>query len=144
LVTEGPGDNQAGRSDLIQLVSIAGTAGFGTVAGANVRFPANSILVDAQAIIRVPASAFTGTGVTAANIWIGTSADEDFFFRLPVSASGHYGLLRTGGTQVCAGNCFNTGANATELFLTVNSQATATSDCTPLEGVLILHFARRA
>ena len=133
--------NALGRSDLIQLVSVAGTA-LNAAAGTNVRFPANSILTDAEFILRVPVSATATAAGNAANIWIGTSGNQGSYFRIPVSASGRYELT---GTNVCANNAFNTGAVASEIYMNVNVQATGdNADASKLEGLLILHFARRA
>ena len=81
----------------------------------------------------------------AANIWVGASGNQGSYVVFPVSASGLYGLGRTGGTSVCAANAFNTGATATEIYMSVNVQATgANADASTLEGLLILHFTRRA
>ena len=133
--------NALGRADLVQLVSVAGTA-LNAAAGTNVRFPANSILTDAEFILRVPVSATATAAGNAANIWIGTSANQGSYFRMPVSASGRYELI---GTNVCADNAFNTGAAASEIYMNVNVQATgANADASTLEGLLILHFTRRA
>lgn len=143
LLLEGA-SNAAGRSSIVHVVSVAGTA-LNAAAGTNVRFPANSILTDAQFILRVPVSATATAAGNAANIWVGASGNEGSYLRIPVSASGMHGIVRTGGTQVCATNMFNTGSTATEIYMSVNVQATgANADASTLEGLLLLHFSRRA
>ena len=140
LLLEGA-SNALGRHDLTFLVSVAGTA-LNAAAGTNVRFPANSVLTDAQFILRVPSSATATAAGNAANIWIGTSGNQGSYFRIPVSASGRYGLT---GTNVCANNALNTGSTATEIYMNVNVQATGdNADASSLEGLLLLHFTRRA
>jgi len=143
LVTTGP-SNAPARLSVYQFVTIAGTA-LNAPAGTNIRFPANSMLVDALAIIRVGASGAAAGGNTAASIWVGTSANEGSYLRMAVSASGYYGMGRVGGVTVCAANALNTGANGSEVYISVNVQTTtAGSDASTLEGVLMLNFVRRA
>ena len=140
LVIIGPG-NALGRVDLVQVITAAGTLA-NAAAGANIRMPPNSVLFDASFIMTVGVSQ-ASAGNSAANIFVSSSANEGSFLRIPVS--GAAGVFRVLPANICAANALNTGANGTEVYLTVNSQGgTAGSDISPLSGLLMLQYVRRA
>ena len=139
LILEGP-SNAQGRVQVTQIVTVAGTLALAAVA--NLRFPANSMLVDATFILQAGVSQ-ASAGNSAADIMVGTSGAQAGYFRIPVS--GAVGYFRVNPVNVCGALALNTGANGSEIYLTVNSQAgTAGADVSPLVGTLAIHYVRRA
>ena len=139
LIFAGP-SNAPGRLDLVQIITAAGTLA-NAAAGANIRFPANSVLFDATFIMTVGVSQ-ASAGASAADVFVGASGNQGSFLRIPVS--GAAGVFRVVPANICAVNALNAGANGTEIFLTVNSQAgTVGADVSPLTGLLMLQYVQR-
>lgn len=133
--------NAQGRIDLIQIITAAGTL-LNAAAGSNIRTPPNSILFDATFIMTVGVSQ-QSAGASAADVFVGVSGNQGSFLRIPVS--GAAGVFRVVPANICAVNALNAGANGSEIYLSVNSQAgTLGADVSPLTGLLMLQYVTRA
>ncbi len=124
-----------GTHQLVAFVTVTGTL---AALASQIRLPVGAIVYDAQAQVLVNVDV-SSSGAAEWFIAVGTSADEDFYLRIPVSATG---VSRMG--LVSAASMLNVAAAGSQIHLTVNVQTTLSSkDLTSINAVLLVHYARR-